>query len=74
VTKLEFIENVVDFFNESFDLPGHTDLKSLILHGFNTVHNAEFFRSVFPGLFIDDTVVSYQVALGSKTTRNRHVH
>jgi hypothetical protein len=72
-TELELIEDTVEFFDQAFDIPCRTDVKGLVLSCFNTMNKATFLRAIITSLFVDSTIIAYQMALWGKTMRDRHV-
>jgi hypothetical protein len=43
MTELKFVKYTIEHFHEKFDLKSNTDLKGLVLSGFKSVEESQFF-------------------------------
>jgi hypothetical protein len=71
--KLKLVEDIIELF-KAFDLPCNTDLECLIFSCFNTIDKVELFRKIVTRLFLDGTIILYQVMMWGEAVGDRHFH
>jgi hypothetical protein len=56
--ELKFVKYIINFFDETFDLPIITDLKGFFLGGFNAMNESQFFSSIVTIVFLYGATVA----------------